>query len=234
MSSPPDPGADENLDMIATQWFALGDPDHFVARYAGAIRSYLVALLKNREDADDVAQDFFVRVFEQGLGRVDPSRGRFRDYLKTAVRNAALSHLRRRRRRLQPLFGSELPERAAGTLGERDWLEEWRACLLERAWQALETHERQGSGNLYFTVLRLQAKHPHDDGRTLTSRLARQTGRRLQPEAFRKQLSRARRCFARLVVCEVALTLETSTPQTIRDELAELGLRSYVEPYLRR
>jgi hypothetical protein len=33
-------------------------------------------------------------------------------------------------------------------------------------------------------------------------------------------------------VCEVALTLETSTPQTIRDELAELGLRSYVEPYL--
>jgi RNA polymerase sigma factor (sigma-70 family) len=222
----------ENLDLITTHWSALRDGNRFLLRYAQAVRSYLLALLGNAEDADDVAHDFFVRVVERGFERADPDRGRFRDYLKIAVRNAALSHLRRKQR--QPRTTEALehlvadPDRAA----DRAWLREWQACVLERAWRALERHQRAAPDNLCHTILRLHVEHPEDDSRTLAERAAAMSGQPLSSDAYRKQLSRARRLFARLIVDEVVQTLEHPTGEEIMEELAEIGLRDYVVPYL--
>src|SRR5262249_56134087 len=110
-----------NLDLITTHWSALRDCNRFLLRYAQAVRAYLLALL-GAEDADDVAHDFFVRVVERGFERAAPDRGRFRDYLKIAVRNAALSHLRRKQR--QPRAVEALEHTAADPEGaaNREWL----------------------------------------------------------------------------------------------------------------
>jgi hypothetical protein len=45
--------------------------------------------------------------------------------------------------------------------------------------------------------------------------LSAAAGRFIQPSAFRKQLSRARRRFAELPVAEVTQTLEQPTPEQI-------------------
>src|SRR5262249_30173713 len=156
---------------------------------AQAVRSYLLALLGNAEDADDVAHDFFVRVVERGFERADPDRGRFRDYLKIAVRNAALSHLRRQQR--QPRAGGALMATVpdAESAANREWLREWQTCVLDRAWRALERHQRASPDNLFYTVLRMQADHPEDDSQALADRVAAASGRPLSSAAYRKQLS---------------------------------------------
>src|SRR5262245_52269858 len=84
------------LGQIATEWSLVFDPIEFVERYEQAIKKYLCALVKHQEDADEVAQDFFLWVTKNGFPRARKERGRFRDYLKVAVRNFALNFLRRK------------------------------------------------------------------------------------------------------------------------------------------
>jgi RNA polymerase sigma-70 factor (ECF subfamily) len=64
--------------------------------YAKPIRAYLRALGRSREDARELSQDFFVWVVEtRFLEKADPARGRFRGFLKLALRNYALDCDRR-------------------------------------------------------------------------------------------------------------------------------------------
>lgn len=233
-SSPENPPPTSALDQIATCWGRLRDTAYFAACYCPAIRCYLEALLKDAHDAEEVAQDFLLRVHVQGLAGANPERGRFRDYLKKAVRNAALNYLRQKHATRRCTLSLE-PEWLADTADlqtDQRWLAEWRAALLDRVWQALEYHERRAPGNLCHTVLRLAVEHPEDGSRTLAARASARIGRLLRPDAFRQQLSRARRLFADLLLREVAQTLRRPAPEQIREELIDLGLMDYVRDYL--
>src|SRR5262245_43298462 len=66
--------------------------EHLARLYAGPIRAYLRAALgKSDEEAREMTQDFFLWTIESGfLGKADRARGRFRAFLKTALRNYAL------------------------------------------------------------------------------------------------------------------------------------------------
>jgi RNA polymerase sigma factor (sigma-70 family) len=220
------------LDQISTCWHRVHDSAYVAASYERAIRRYLEALLKNTHDAEEVTQDFLLRVHEQGLGRARPERGRFRDYLKKAVRNAALNFLRRQRapgRSALPLKPEVLAD-DAGPRAERQWLADWRRSLLERAWQALEIHQHLSPGSLYHTVLRLAVEHPDEDSCALAERASAQAGRAVRPGTFRQQLSRARRLFAGFLTRAVARTLPAGW--NLEDELTDLGLMGYVRPHL--
>jgi Sigma-70 region 2 len=216
------------VDEITTDWEIVRDPPRFVLRYAPAIQGYVRVLIKDRHDAEEVAQDFFLRVTQKCFAHTRKEGGRFRDYLKTAVRNAALSFLNRHRGS-KPLHSSS-PQIPAGA--EHVWLAEWRRCLLDRAWLALEKHQRQAPGNLFHTVLTMMVENPRDDANTLAARTSRLIGRPLRAEAFRKQVSRARCMLAKLLFDEVARTLHNPTPKQIEEELRELALWEYVRRYL--
>jgi hypothetical protein len=224
----------ENLDEISTDWDLIHDSGRFVRRYQPAIEQYLRALVKNRHDAEDILHDFLLRVLKHGFVRVQREGGRFRDYLKIAVRNAALNHLQRKVKPKQgatkPLLvpPADLPQ--PGT--DQEWTAYWRQALLERVWKALQHHESRTSGNLACTVLRLVLDHPEDDSETLAARVSASLGHPFRADAFRKQLSRARRLFARLLVIEVTRTLDSPTPEKVEEELSELGLLCYVRRFL--
>jgi hypothetical protein len=225
--------AGPGLDQISTRWHFITHPGRFVVRYAPAIQAYLRALIKNSHDAEEVAQEFLLRGIQQGFVRGEPLRGRFRDYLKVAVRNAALNHLRRRQatRATRAALGQLADDPAPG-LGEQEWLGQWQRCVLDRALQALDCHQRRSPGNLVYTVIRLSLDHPRDDSTVLADRAAAVLGRPLRADAFRKQLSRARRFFAGLLVQEVRQTLEAPSPQCVEEELIDLGLMPYIRPFL--
>ncbi len=212
------------LDQISTRWEAVRDPVRFVMRYAPAIERFLRVLVKNPQDAEDVSQEFLAAVFRRGFPPESNLHGRFRNYLIAAVRNAARAHFRSKTHAtvqnldLEAIPDSREPEAAAN----QEWLNSWRQCLLDRVWEALENHERKAPDSHYHAVLRLAANHPDTDSQTL----ANQAG--LKPEAFRKQLSRARSKFAKLLVDEVARTLAVPTPLAIDEELIDLGLMAYV------
>lgn len=218
------------LDQISTRWPFINDPTQFVTRYALAIRNYFFALVKNPHDAEELSQDFLLRALRRGFHGASPDRGRFRDYLKIAVRNAALTYLRHRK--TVTLGESGLAFLPDAGHSDRNWLADWQRCLLDRAWHALEKHERCAPGNLYHTVLRLTADYPDEDSKALAERASALIDRPLRPEAFRKQLSRARRLFTELLVAEVRQTLDKPTPEAVEEELTEVGLIAYVRDFL--
>jgi RNA polymerase sigma-70 factor (ECF subfamily) len=222
--------SDSRLNLIATQWSMINDPTWFIVRYGPAIRHYLLSLVKNSDDADEVAQEFFLRVLKQGFVRASGDRGRFRNYLITAVRNAALTHLKRKGSRYSSVDVEKLP--AAADPADGDWLAQWRKCVLKNVWRSLECHQQRVTGNLFHTVLLMSVDFPNDDSPALAARVREKTGMPLRPDAFRKQLSRARRKFAELLIAEVTATLDNPTPEDVTEELREFDLLKYVRAYL--
>jgi RNA polymerase sigma factor (sigma-70 family) len=222
------------LDQITTRWSTVNDPLQFTLRYAPALRKYLDAICQDAHDAEDCCQDLLARVVRDGFVHATPERGRFRDYLKQVVRNEALNYLRRKRK--LPQADSDLldvPTTDEGRLAlERQWLAEWQRCLLDRAWRALDRHQQRSPGNLCWTVLRLSADYPEETSEQLAARASQLTGQSLRPDAFRKQVSRARRLFAELLREEVAQTLEEPTAAQIEEELIEVGLMPYLRDFL--
>ena len=221
------------LEEISTRWSLITNPLQFVLRYSPAVRRYLGALVRNPHDAEDVAQTFLLRMVGRPFTPDRVAKGRFRDYLKAVLRNAAIDFFRQNGS--HPTAGADLDAFAAPDAeraADLAWLGEWRSCLLERAWDGLDEHERGAPDSLAHTALRLAVDHPDEDSPALAARASTQTGRSLRPDAFRKQLSRARRRFAQLLVNEIRKTLERPGAAEVVEELSHLGLMEYVRDYL--
>jgi RNA polymerase sigma factor (sigma-70 family) len=73
----------------------------FAERYYGAVRAYIAALTHDASQADDLTQRFFEAVVLSGtlLARADHEKGRFRHYLKQAIRNFLIGEHRQHSRR---------------------------------------------------------------------------------------------------------------------------------------
>ncbi len=223
----------KGLDQIETDWSIVHEPAQLVMCYATAIQKYFAAIIKDPHDAEEAAQDFFLWVSQNGLPRAKRDRGRFRDYLKTVVRNAALNYLHRKRPPKHADFDllHLLPDNTQ-PIPDQEWLSQWRQCLLNRVWKRLKKHEQKSPNNLCYTVLRLCALHPGEDSKTRAARLTQSSSHPLRAEAFRKQVSRARRLLAELLVEEIVKTLDNPLPERVEEELVDLGLMVYVRDFL--
>lgn len=66
-----------------------------IEQYQHRLLRYLVSILRDRQTAEDVFQETWIRVLEQGR-RYDPAHN-FSTWLLTIARNLAIDHLRRKR-----------------------------------------------------------------------------------------------------------------------------------------
>lgn len=90
------------MDLAFLQRLQAGDEEAFrelLARWQRPILSFVFRLTGDAGAAEDLAQEVFVRVFRR-IGEFQPSRGgaQFSTWLFQIARNAALDHLRQRRR----------------------------------------------------------------------------------------------------------------------------------------
>ncbi len=76
-----------------------------VRRYQRAVYTVAIRMVRSAEDAEDVTQETFVRVFK-ALDRYDPSRP-FQAWLFTITSRLCIDHLRRRRMKMVPLVRAE-------------------------------------------------------------------------------------------------------------------------------
>jgi len=231
------------LDAISTRWTLLqkahGESttsaeearNALVLRYLPAVRRYVTALVENEEDAKDVAQDVVVRLLSGDFGGADPSRGRFRDLMKVAIRNMVRNYWSRQKRRRT--VHVEMGDVAAdGESDDDPWLVGWRHSVLDLAWNSLRQQEKKRVGYGAYTLLRLRTEHPDDTSDQLAARWSKKLGKPVRADALRQQLRRARLQFADLLILEISRGLADPTPQRIEDELIALGLLEFVRDVL--
>lgn len=121
-------GAEQPTDEELVVAVLEGDRERFgdlVERYQGRLVNYLFRLLRNVDDAHDLAQEVLVKVY-QVLDRYDPQY-RFSTWLFRVAQNAAIDQIRRRRLKVVSLRQEddegesrdwELPSPERGPYGE--------------------------------------------------------------------------------------------------------------------
>lgn len=212
---------------------ALSTARHaLVLRYRGAIRAYLGALLKDEAAADELSQEFVVRLLSGDFAGASHEKGRFRNYLKAAVRNLARSYWEEQHRRPTLAADPAALSAAAGDDLDARWNEDWRQTVLRAAWAALKEHEREHPASLCHSLLKLRGQAPELDSKGLAERLSAIAGVTITPANARQLLHRARSLFARQLVEESARALENPTRELVEQELAELRLIDYVRDFM--
>jgi RNA polymerase sigma-70 factor (ECF subfamily) len=239
----------DRLSRIQTLWSKILDgrpgadapqadaqQKQLLLRYYGAAYRYLLAIVRESQAAEELAQDFAVRFMRGEFRQADPERGRFRDFLKTALRNLARDHWRKqqRAREHQPeSFSAVEPPAPPDEAGDAQFVADWRDELLEKTWEALAEFE-QSSGKPYCAVLRLKTWEPNLRSPELAARLGQALGKTFSPEPLRQTLHRAREAFADLLLDEVNLSLSNAGLERLEEELIELQLMDYCRLALER
>jgi RNA polymerase sigma factor (sigma-70 family) len=227
-----------HISVIETLWTVVrlaheGAPqaqEELVRRYGMAAYRYLLAILRDEQEASEVLQNFWLRFLSGSFRNARPERGRFRALIKTALYHLAVDQIRKRRAVPSGSLAEEVP---AEEEGQQQFLAEWRQKLLDRAWEALAGVKEQSRQPLY-EVLRFRAQHPELSSEEMAERLSEQLGRPLTAAGVRQVLKRAREKFAELLVQEVALTLAEPSAEELEEEVSELGLLSYCRSALGR
>ena len=244
---PDDHDWDQRLSRISTQWTVLrqahGDESdaaakarqELIQRYGGAVYRYLLAAVRDPHAADDLSQEFALRFLRGRFRHADPGRGRFRDYVKTALFHLVGDHRRRAGRGPSrvSLGDAEPAVPPAEVHGDdRAFLESWRQELLARAWRRLAGAAGQ-AGQPYYAVLRYRVEHPDVPSARMAEELSGRLGKPLTAANARQLLHRARAKFAELLLDETRHSLGGAAGR-LEDELAELNLLKYCREALGR
>ena len=113
-----------NINQIETIWPVLQqahgeNPAQITAaqqaillRYRPAVYRYLSACLGNAYDAEEVCQEFSLRLIRGDFRNANPEKGRFRDLLKTALYHLIIDHHKKKRKQMVQI-GDGTPEPVA-------------------------------------------------------------------------------------------------------------------------
>ena len=233
--------AAQRFNEISTHWslifqaHASADPAaadaqaDLLLRYGAAVYQFLLGKLCDPEAAEELAQEFALRLVRGDFRRAHPDRGHFRGLLQTALTNLVIDYRRRQKTRHHTLPPDSPCFADLAVEDGSDFAPFWRDELLAHAWEGLARHQEE-HGGMQYAVLRGRADHPDRSSAELAAIVAERLGRPLAPEAVRQTLRRARATFADLLRAEVARSLDTDEPGSIARELAELGLLAYCRP----
>jgi RNA polymerase sigma-70 factor (ECF subfamily) len=236
------------LNQINTLWSVVrlahadtGDAaraarEALLIRYGGAIRRYLLGVLRDPDAAEELSQEFVYRFLHGDLRGADRDRGRFRDFVKGVLFHLVADYHNKKKRQPgnMPADAPE-PGMECALAAERDeaFRVSWRDELLARAWSALQADEKK-NGQPYYTVLRFRADHPELASAEMADKLSGPMGKALTSVGVRKTLERARDRFADLLLDEIAQALDNASREHVEEELIDLGLLEYCRPALER
>ena len=233
---------DQRLSQIQTNWTevfggvfgnqsdapqACDAQRDLLIRYVGPVYRYLRAAVRDSDVADDLAQEFAFRILRGDFKKADPQRGRFRDFIKRALRNLVNDHFRRQNK--SPIsLTDDVAQVSGSNPGQTDeaFDQGWRREILALTWTAMDEADVE-TKTCYAVVLKARAQDPSAD----STQLALQVGEKLQREVnaawVRQNLRRARVRFNELLRKEVCRTIGSNDAAAIESELAELGLLKY-------
>jgi RNA polymerase sigma factor (sigma-70 family) len=222
--------SEERLTDISTIWTTISSAhapgpksqaamEELVGRYHDAVTRYIHLKVRDKNLADEVLQEFWTKLLTGKLAGADKSKGRFRDYLRTVLHRLIIDHFRTRKFQSLPpgdLLDSSRPD--------EDFDRVWREAVINRVWSRLETYQATTPKNRYATVLQLRRDHPDASIEQIAEKLGEIIRTQVRPEAFRKNLQRARAKFIELLVQELRETIHPTSTEDIEAEIFDLGL----------
>jgi RNA polymerase sigma factor (sigma-70 family) len=125
------------------------------------VRAFIAAITRSPADAEDLTQRFFETVILSGrlLVRADPHKGRFRSYLKQAIRNFLIDQRRHDARTVQPDVRPDVLEGGWDTIAtepspgpDAEMLRAWARSLVAIAVTRLETLSEEKGQRQHFEL----------------------------------------------------------------------------------
>ncbi|HRF01388.1 MAG TPA: sigma-70 family RNA polymerase sigma factor [Pirellulaceae bacterium] len=238
--SPTSDERDDRFGFGSTRWsrvLATGEADEgrrdvafeeLCARYWSPVYAFIRRLGHDPHDAQDLTQAFFAQVLQrQAFARADPTRGRFRTYLKTLVRHF-LSDEHGRRNALRRGGGltfvsldvssaeTRLADPTTDDSPDARFEREWALQVVESALTTLESEARDKGRSDQWEVLRsyLSMESEPPSYPETAARLG------MTVTALKVAVHRLRQRFRELLRSTIADTLEDRSE--VDDELAQL------------
>ena len=240
---------DRNLSQIATSWSIVrgaANPEHpdrklaqarLLETYSPSIRRYLLASLKDQVAADEVYQEFALKLIRGDFVTADPDKGRFRSFVKTVLYRLMMDfHRAKKRNQANEIAVEPIDDHsnAAELAADEEFQLHWREGILNHAWQQLKEDQNQ-RGGIYYSLLRLRAENPNAVHQDLVNLVGEETGTQPRVSSLRVTLHRARQRFADYLVEAVASSLSDRSQSHLEDELIALNLKKYCdEAFARR
>ncbi|MEM9587117.1 MAG: sigma-70 family RNA polymerase sigma factor [Planctomycetota bacterium] len=208
---------------------------HLCQRYWYPLYCYLRRSGHTADTAQDLVQGFFTELLQrQSLGKADPERGRFRNFLLTACRNhvANVHRADRAIRRGGEMKGHSLEiqqgeerfsaEPASVQTAERLFDRAWALEIIDAAFARVrQTYESKGRGERFDALSPLVTP---TDAPPSHAQIADQLG--CTPAAVKVAAFRLRQQFADAIREEIAATIDADEPRQqeamIDEELSEL------------
>lgn len=235
--------AHRRLSTINTQWSvvlqaARGHDQQaalaqmkVLANYLGVVQRYLRGALRDEHLAEELSQEFVLRLIRGDFGAIDPQRGRFRDYLKTVLFRMVAN--RQREQRTQGIALEQVHEPAAESDDDPAFNESWRSEILAMAWQGLAQLEAR-KRKPFHAVLQATLHDTETPAEVVAETLSAKFGKKFSVGYVRKLRERARKKFAELIWEHVEQSLDRPTAADVEHELRAVGLWGYCGPILRR
>lgn len=157
MATEPAQASDEQaMEVDLIRRIGRGDRggfEEFYEKYSGLVVGTACRVLNDLTDAEDVAQEVFVMIWEKA-GMYDPARGKPLTWVVTMTRNKAIDRLRSLQRRFRLRDELESQADPADFIAERAPVEELenteRDVMLRRAVEKLTRDQRDAIEMAYF------------------------------------------------------------------------------------
>jgi DNA-directed RNA polymerase specialized sigma24 family protein len=206
-------------------------------RYGGAIRRYLLGSLRSEDAADEVFQEFSLKLVSGAFQKANANYGRFRSFLKTTLFHLIVDYQRRGKRNAARALVGETPDRpfCEDRFAEEElaWTRSWREELLAKGWAALSQIEKT-TGTPYYTVLRFRSEHPELRSQEIAEQLSGKVAKKLGSSSVRVLIHRSREMLAEAVLDLVLESLENASLDECEQELIDLNLLEYCRSALQR
>ena len=227
---------DERLSMIQTRWTLIGQAhgeaasqqarSDLLIRYYDPITKYVIAILRNNgvhaSQIDDVAVDFCnrfsMKFLEGAFHRASPQKGRFRNYVKTAIKHEIWKYLKSERN----VACSLADDIAQMPTPDESMDDDWRGVILEQALGRLQDEFPR-----YHAFLQLRRELSEASSQELSEKYFLETGEEVSKANVRKLIEKARKKLSSFIFADVLNSIEAPSRDKVLAELKALRLTKY-------
>jgi RNA polymerase sigma-70 factor (ECF subfamily) len=201
------PADEARLSQLTTRWSLLVQAHQqtdratardaqaeLLSRYGTAVFRYVQGLVRDPTVAKELCQEFAYRFVRGDFRDARAEKGRFRDYVKTALFHLVEEYWRKRKADDKTLpFDSRVfvPTPIPGL--EHEFRMLWRQELINRTWAEFQRECDGGNRPTGYDVLRQKADDPVTPSAAHAKRLSDEYCRQFTPEYVRQMIHRARR-----------------------------------------